>query len=59
MAEDIRVQFAAVPVGELTGVSESWYAIASQRRLQHPAVAQILESGGDVLARTAKPNHPN
>jgi LysR family transcriptional activator of nhaA len=45
MADDIRVQFAAVPVGELTGVSEGWYAIASQRRLQHPAVAQILAAG--------------
>jgi LysR family transcriptional activator of nhaA len=45
MADDIRVQFAAVLVGELTGVSESWYAIAAQRRLQHPAVAQILAAG--------------
>lgn len=45
MADDIRAQFGAVPVGELTGVSESWYAIAAQKRLQHPAVAQILATG--------------
>ena len=45
MQDDIRAQFGGVPVGELTGVSESWYAIATQRRLQHPAVAQILAAG--------------
>lgn len=45
MQDDIRQQFAAVPVGELTGVSESWYAIATHRRLQHPAVSLILEAG--------------
>jgi len=50
MQEDIRDQFAAWPVGELAGVSESWYAIASQRRLQHPAVAGIFE-GGEALFR--------
>jgi LysR family transcriptional activator of nhaA len=54
MAEDIRVQFAAVPVGELAGVSESWYAIASQRRLQHPAVALVLDNGGEALARETR-----
>lgn len=43
MQDDIRVQFGAVPVGELTGVSESWYAIATHRRLQHPAVSLILD----------------
>lgn len=45
MKDDIRVQFGAAPVGELMGVSESWYAIATQRRLQHPAVSLILEAG--------------
>jgi len=45
LEEDIRVQYGARPVGELPGVSESWYAIATQRRLQHPAVSTILEAG--------------
>jgi LysR family transcriptional regulator, transcriptional activator of nhaA len=44
MQGDILAQFGAVPVGELTGVSESWYAIATQRRLQHPAVSLILDA---------------
>ena len=51
MADDLRAQFDALPVAELSGVSESWYAIASQRRLQHPAVLAILAGGGDALRR--------
>jgi LysR family transcriptional activator of nhaA len=43
MQDDVRVQFGAVLVGELKGVSESWYAIATHRRLQHPAVSLILD----------------
>ena len=52
MADDIQAQFDAVPVAELTGVSESWYAIASQRRLQHPAVQAIQAGGSDALRRS-------
>lgn len=43
MRDDIRVQFGAGLIGELTGVSESWYAITTPRRLQHPAVSLILD----------------
>lgn len=50
MQEDIRQQFGALPVGELAGVSESWFAIAAPRRLQHPAVERIFEEGGRMLA---------
>ncbi len=46
MHEDIAAQFAALPVGTLQGVSESWYAISTQRRVQHPAVALIQAAGG-------------
>lgn len=53
LQEDIRVQFAALPIGELSGVSESWYAIATQRRLQHPAVSSILEAGSEFMERGA------
>lgn len=49
MQADILAQFGARPVGMLRGVSESWYAIASHRRVQHPAVAHILESGAVPL----------
>jgi LysR family transcriptional activator of nhaA len=49
MHEDIAAQFGAVPVGTLHGVSESWYAISTHRRVQHPAVAAIQASGGSRL----------
>jgi LysR family transcriptional activator of nhaA len=45
MHTDIQAQFGAVSLGILEGVTESWYAIASHRRVQHPAVAAILASG--------------
>jgi LysR family transcriptional activator of nhaA len=50
MHEDIAAQFGAVPVGTLHGVSESWYAISTPRRVQHPAVAVIQAAGGARLA---------
>ncbi len=49
MHEDIAAQFGAAPVGTLHGVSESWYAISTQRRVQHPAVALIQAAGGARL----------
>lgn len=45
MQADILAQFEAKPLGKLDGVKESWYAIAAQRRIQHPAVAAILAQG--------------
>ncbi len=49
MHEDIAAQFNAIPVGTLQGVSESWYAISSHRRIQHPAVALIQTAGANRL----------
>lgn len=49
MHEDISAQFGAVLVGTLSGVSESWYAISTQRRVQNPAVALIQAAGGNRL----------
>ncbi len=49
MHEDIAAQFSAFPVGTLHGVHESWYAISTQRRVQHPAIALIHEAGGNRL----------
>jgi LysR family transcriptional activator of nhaA len=45
MQADILAQFGAKPLGRLDGVRESWYAIAAQRRVQHPAVAAIMAQG--------------
>jgi LysR family transcriptional activator of nhaA len=49
MHEDIAAQFNATPVGTLHGVSESWYAISTHRRVQHPAISLIQAAGGHHL----------
>lgn len=49
MHEDLAAQFNALPVGTLHGVSESWYAISTHRRVQHPAIALIQAAGGNRL----------
>jgi LysR family transcriptional activator of nhaA len=51
MQAEILVQFGAKPLGNLEGISESWYAISTQRRIQHPAVMSILAVGGQWLVR--------
>ena len=47
MREDIAAQFGAQPIGALEGVKESWYAISTQRKLDHPAMPAVLQA--DVL----------
>ena len=46
---DLADQYGMLPLGRLHGVHESWYAIAAQRRVQHPAVVALLESGSGAL----------
>lgn len=50
MQAEIAAQFGAVSLGTLQGVSESWYAITSQKRISHPAVTMILANGGQQWA---------
>ncbi len=49
MQADIQAQFQAQPLGPLQGVSESWYAISSHKRLPHPAIAVLRDAGGERL----------
>lgn len=50
MRDEVKAQFNALPVGELAGVRESWYAISLQRRLPHPAIAAIHAGGRNATA---------
>lgn len=50
MREDIAAQFGARPVGAMRGVSETWYAISTHRKIQHPAITAILASGRNCLS---------
>ena len=51
MQEDIHAQFGAMRIGLMNGVSESWYAISTPRKVQHPAVLLIQEAGKKQLMR--------
>ena len=42
IADEVGAQFGAEVVGALTGVRESVYAVSSQRKISHPALAAIL-----------------
>jgi LysR family transcriptional activator of nhaA len=49
---DVREQLGAVPVGEMAGVREQFYAISNERKIKHPAVEAILTAvHGGVFAK--------
>ena len=43
ITSDIRVRYAVEVVGRAEGLSEDFYAITAERRLEHPAVLAITE----------------
>lgn len=45
LREDIAAQYDAQPIGAFDGVGESWYAISTHRKIQHPAIEAILSAG--------------
>jgi LysR family transcriptional activator of nhaA len=48
LAPDILGQYGAVPLGELTGVREQFYAISAERRIRHPAVEAIRRAAATL-----------
>lgn len=53
LADAVKEQFGAVPVGELTQVREQFYAISNERKIKHPAVEAILTAiHGGVFAKS-------
>ena len=42
LAKEVREQFDAIPVGVMHGVREQFYAISTERKIQHPAIEAIL-----------------
>lgn len=43
LAANLEEQFLALPVGEMEGVEEQFYAISNERRISHPAVEAIRQ----------------
>ena len=48
---DLAEAYGFVAVGECEGVTERYYAISVERRIQHPAVAAIARSASSLLRR--------
>lgn len=46
---ELRAQYGVHPVGRLDGVSETFYAITTERRIEHPSVQAILDAAGNAL----------
>ena len=53
IAKDLYETYGVEPVGRCEGVTERYYAISVERRIQHPAVAAIARSAGALLERSA------
>jgi hypothetical protein len=49
MAEPIRAQYGCELIGHLDGVVERFYAISVERRIKHPAVAEICDAARQKL----------
>lgn len=49
--KDLASAYGVSLVGRCDGVSERYYAISVERRIQHPAVAAIARSAGAMLRR--------
>jgi LysR family transcriptional activator of nhaA len=49
LANDIKAQFGALPVGALSGVREQFYVISAERRIVHPAVEAIQAGAKGLL----------
>ena len=50
LADDLLSQYGVRAVGVLDGLSESFYAISTERRIQHPALQAILDSAASLSA---------
>jgi len=43
LEDELRAQYGVMPVGELDGVTETFYAVTTDRRIEHPGVQAILD----------------
>ena len=48
LADEIASQFGALPVGELGGVREQYFAVSTERRIRHPAVEALRSAAADT-----------
>ena len=49
LADEMKDQFRAVPIGEMKGVREQYYAISAEMKIRHVAVEAILEARRKIM----------
>ncbi|MCR9278125.1 MAG: transcriptional activator NhaR [Pseudomonadaceae bacterium] len=49
IAEEISQMYRAKPIGDVEGVSETYYAISPERKIKHPAVRCVTEMARESL----------
>jgi LysR family transcriptional activator of nhaA len=49
VSDDVESQYSLKPIGRIPEITERFYAISVERRLQHPAVVAITESARENL----------
>lgn len=55
LADDVREQFGAEPVGPIAQVREQFYAISNERKIKHPAIDAILSAIHGKVFSPARP----
>ena len=55
LADDVREQFGAEPVGPIAQVREQFYAISNERKIKHPAIDAILSAIHGKVFSPVKP----
>jgi LysR family transcriptional activator of nhaA len=51
---ELREQYRVVPVGEIEGIQECYYAISAERKLKNPAVLAISENSRERAPQAAE-----
>jgi LysR family transcriptional activator of nhaA len=50
LAGDLATQYGVFPLGPLEGLHESFFAISTDRRIQHPALQAMLDAAASLVA---------
>lgn len=50
ISREIELMYHCVPVGIIDGISESYFALSTERRIKHPAVSAITRIARDTLS---------
>ena len=49
LADEMKDQYNSIPIGEMKGVREQYYAISAEMKIRHVAVEAILEARSKIM----------